>query len=60
MHSIRMVHRDIKRENIGWSPQFRRWVFLDFGFTTFLKESIGEKTYSRFIGTFSYTTTEIQ
>ena len=46
--------------NIGWSAEFERWVFLDFGFTTFLREIIGEKTYSKFIGTFRYTYDEIQ
>ena len=60
MHSLKMVHRDMKENNIGWSPSFRRWVFLDFGFTTILKEGIGEKTWTKFIGTFSYTIKELQ
>ena len=33
---------------------------MDFGFTIFLRESVGEKTYSKFIGTFRYTYDEIQ
>ena len=60
MHILRMVHRDVKNANIGWSPEFNRWVFLDFGFAKFLKESIGEKTYTKFIGTFHFMTDEIQ
>ena len=35
-------------------------MFLDFGFTTFLTENIGEKTYTKFVGTFKYTYDEIQ
>ena len=59
MHTLKLVHRDVKDANIGWSPEFERWVFLDFGFTKFLPESIGEKTYTKFIGTFKYTTEEL-
>ena len=41
MHTLKMVHRDMKVDNIGWSPYFRRWVFIDFGFAKILKENIG-------------------
>ena len=37
MHSLKIVHRDIKDKNVSWSPTFKKWVFLDFGFATFLK-----------------------
>ena len=37
MYSFRMVHRDVKEQNISWSSFFGRWVFLDFGFTTFIR-----------------------
>ena len=37
MHSLKIVHRDIKDKNVSWSPNFKKWVFLDFGFATFLK-----------------------
>ena len=50
----------MKDQNIGWSPEFKRWVFLDFGFAKFLRESVGEKTYTKFIGTFQFTTHELQ
>ena len=60
MHSLKMVHRDIKEPNIGWSEEFGRWVFLDFGFSTMLRQSIGQKTYTKFIGTFKYTYDELQ
>ena len=60
MHTLRMVHRDMKDQNIGWSPEFQRWVFLDFGFAKILGEKIGEKTITKFIGTFHFTTDELQ
>ena len=60
MHSLKMVHRDIKPLNIAWSPSFEKWVFLDFGFATILEENRGNKTYTKFIGTFNYTIDELQ
>lgn len=60
MHTLKMVHRDIKKENVAWSPHFRKWVFLDFGFATFLKEEIGRKSTTNFIGTYRNTTEELQ
>ena len=60
MHTLRIVHRDVKEVNIGWSEKFEKWVFLDFGFTTCLRESIGEKSQTKFIGTFKYVIDEIQ
>ena len=35
---------DIKPDNIGYSPHFHKYVFIDFGFAEILKENIGEKT----------------
>ena len=60
MHALKMVHRDIKDKNVAWSHHFQRWVFIDFGFATVLKEKIGEKSTSRFIGTYRCTTPELQ
>ena len=60
MHSLKLVHRDIKPLNVAWSPTFKRWIFLDFGFSTILQENFGEKTYTKFIGTFNYTIDELQ
>lgn len=31
MHSLRMIHYDIKPQNIGYSKNQGRAVFLDFG-----------------------------
>ena len=56
MHTIKMVHRDIKEDNIGYSKYYRKWIFLDYGFAKFIDENIGYKTVTSFIGTYRYTT----
>ena len=60
MHSLKVVHRDIKDKNVSWSPTFKKWVFLDFGFATFLTQDIGEKSKTNFIGTFKWTSPELK
>ena len=60
MHAIKMVHRDIKEENIGWSPHFKKWVLLDYGFATFIKEDIGYKSVVSYIGTYQYCLKEMK
>ena len=51
----------MKKENIGWSPTFRKWVLLDFGFAKILEEDVGKESYSGgFIGTYSHTIKEIK
>jgi serine/threonine protein kinase len=41
MHQLRIVHLDIKPENIMLSPSFRKPVFIDFGFSSLIEEQIG-------------------
>ena len=60
MHQLKIVHRDIKEGNIGWSPSLKRWVFLDFGFSKNIQEDIGEKSETKFIGTLGYTIDELK
>ena len=60
MHSLGIVHMDIKPENIGWSNEFKKWVFLDFGFARFLDAKIGQKSETGFIGTFNYASKEMK
>jgi serine/threonine protein kinase len=33
MHSLKIIHGDIKPSNIMWSPKFNKLVFIDFGLT---------------------------
>ncbi len=53
-------HGDIKYDNIGWSPKFKKFVFLDFGFSKFIREQIGLKTVSHFQGTYNYCSDEMK
>lgn len=59
MHQLRIVHRDIKPNNIMWSNDFHGPVFIDFGGTDFIEESIGMKTKTCFTGTMSFVSEEI-
>lgn len=34
MHLLRIVHRDIKPDNIVWSPSLQQLVLCDFGIST--------------------------
>ena len=54
MHSFRIIHGDIKFENIMWSPTYKKNVFIDFGLSKFLKEKIGELTKTYYFGTYKY------
>ena len=60
MHSLRICHLDIKTENVGWSPAFQKFVFLDFSFTKIIKEKIGHKTFTGFYGTYNYCCPEMK
>lgn len=37
MHSLNIIHGDIKLENIMWSSTFQKNVFIDFGLSRILK-----------------------
>ena len=52
MHSLGIIHGDIKLDNIMWSNYFHKWVFIDFGFSQVLSEKPGESTFTKYFGTF--------
>lgn len=37
LHSLKMVHKDIKPDNILYSETMKRFVFTDFGLTHAVK-----------------------
>ena len=54
LHHFKIVHMDIKPENIMLSPSFRKPVFIDFGLSKIIKEEKGYKSLSGFVGTVNF------
>lgn len=52
MHFFKIIHFDIKPSNIAFSNTFKRWVFIDFGLSEVIKESLGFTSEVSFRGTF--------
>ena len=51
MHSFRITHSDIKKDNVMYSPSREKLVFIDFNCSSAVKEKPGFKTLTKFIGT---------
>ena len=45
---------------MAWSNEKEKMIFLDFGLSRFVKEDIGEKTLSRFVGTVNIASPEMK
>ena len=41
MHTLGILHRDIKPDNIMYSQSYQKYVFIDFGISEFRKEKPG-------------------
>lgn len=54
LHRFQIVHLDIKPENLGFSSYNYSPVFIDFGFSRVLKDALGLKTFSYFMGSINY------
>jgi serine/threonine protein kinase len=54
LHHFSIVHLDIKPMNILFSPSSKKLVFLDFGFSKLVKEILGQRTRTEFLGTPQY------
>lgn len=59
MHMLKIVHRDVKPSNIMYSPTFKKHVFIDFGCTDGLKESLGMRSLTKFTGATGYCSDEM-
>lgn len=51
---LQIVHRDIKPTNIMFSESLNKCIFIDFGCSEGLEESIGYKTLTKFVGTTAF------
>ena len=60
IHSLKVVHRDIKSGNVLYSNSLQKFIFCDFGLTNVVKEDIGYKTKMKFAGTYTFVTPELQ
>lgn len=60
LHSLKIIHGDIKNENIMWSPSCNSNVLVDFGLSMFLEESVGHSTFTKFFGTFEFCSPEMK
>lgn len=54
MHTLQIIHGDIKPDNVMWSTEYNKNVFIDFGLTSLLDEKKGEKTFTKYFGTYGY------
>lgn len=54
LHSFGVIHFDIKPANIMFSNTLKEYVFIDFGLSECIREKIGFKTETGFIGSLKY------
>ena len=60
MHSLNIIHHDIKPANIMYSNEYKKFVLIDFGFTKTVDSLLGEKEITLFVGTFNYTSPQMK
>ena len=60
MHLLQICHFDIKLDNVAWSNETKKMILLDFGLSKIIKEKIGQKTYTKFVGSFQQASSEMQ
>ena len=44
LHRLKIVHQDIKPDNIMFSPYKKKMVFVDFGLSRIIEEELGMQT----------------
>ena len=51
LHGFKIIHGDIKEDNIMYSHEYQKNVLIDFNCSSVIAENIGEKTLTNFKGT---------
>lgn len=51
MHRLHLLHKDIKPDNIMYSPYWRDYVLVDFGISKAVAEELGRQTLTYREGT---------
>lgn len=59
LHAFKIIHVDIKPDNIMYCPIRKKLVLIDFGFSRVIEEEVGFKTMTTFAGTMSYCSPEM-
>jgi hypothetical protein len=59
LHRLRVIHSDVKPENIVFSSAFQKPVLIDFGLSEVVEEECGFKTVGGFRGTPNYCSPEM-
>jgi serine/threonine protein kinase len=60
MHSLNLIHKDIKPHNIAFSPSLNDFVFIDFGVSEYVNEKPGSYSCTFREGTFRYMSPEMK
>jgi serine/threonine protein kinase len=56
MHQLKLIHMDIKPDNIMFSSVHSKYILIDFGLSAFVSEKVGFKTMTHFSGSLNYAT----
>lgn len=59
LHTLHIVHLDIKPENIGFSPRNNSLILIDFGLSKIIAEEIGTPSVSSFVGSMNFCSEEM-
>ena len=60
MHKLNLIHLDIKPANISFSPKFKKWIFLDFGLSKFIKDNFYQETLISYSGTYEFSSPQMK
>ena len=50
IHSLQLIHFDIKADNVCYSPSLNKHILIDYGLAMMIKQKVGEKTKTFFRG----------